>query len=83
MSVVVGKYGRIVLPKDVRDKYGVREGFRLIVTDFRGKICLVPVTTYEKPAEALYGSVKFDKPVDEPKRVAREYIRKKLLEDLE
>ena len=83
MSVVVGKYGRIVLPKAVRDKYGVREGFRLIVTDFNGQICLVPVNTYEKPTEALYGAVKLEKPVDEPTRVAREYIRKKLLDDLQ
>lgn len=82
VSVVVGKYGRIVLPKNVRDKYGVREGFRLIVTDFNGKICLVPVKTYEKPTEALYGSVKVEKPIDEPTSFAREYIRKKLVDDL-
>ena len=83
MSVVVGKYGRIVLPKEFRDKYGVREGFRLIVTDFDGRICLVPVNRYEKPTGALYGAVKVKKPIDEPKRVAREYVRKKLVEDLE
>ncbi len=77
LSVVVGKYGRIVLPKKVRDKYGVREGFKFIVTDLDGQICLVPVNRYEKPTEALYGAVKVEKPVDEPKRVAREYIRKK------
>ena len=82
MSVVVGKYGRIVLPKEVRDKYGVREGFRLIVMDFNGQICLVPVNTYEKPTEALYGAVKLEKPVDEPTRVARECIRKKLIDDV-
>ncbi|MEM2123666.1 MAG: type II toxin-antitoxin system VapC family toxin [Candidatus Bathyarchaeia archaeon] len=33
------------------------------------------------PTEALYGSVKLDKPIDEPKSMAREYIRKKLLEE--
>jgi AbrB family looped-hinge helix DNA binding protein len=83
LSVVVGKYGRIVLPKEVRDKYGVREGFRLIIMDFNGQICLVPVNTYEKPTEALYGAIELEKPVDEPTRVAREYIRKKLLDDLQ
>ncbi len=81
LSVVVGKYGRIVLPKEVREKYGVREGFRLIVRDFDGQICLVPVNTYEKPTEALFGAVKVEKPIDEPKRVAREYIRQKLFVD--
>jgi AbrB family looped-hinge helix DNA binding protein len=83
LSVVVGKYGRIVLPKEVRDKYGVQEGFRLIVTDLDGRICLVPVSTYERPTEALYGAVKFEAPVDDPKRVAREHVRKKLVADLE
>jgi AbrB family looped-hinge helix DNA binding protein len=83
LSVEVGKYGRIVLPKKIRDKYGVREGFRLIVVDFKGQICLVPVNTYEKPTKALYGDVKLEKPVDEPKRVAREYIRKKLVDDFQ
>lgn len=83
LSVVVGKYGRIVLPKEVRDRYGVREGFRLIVRDFEGQICLVPVNTYEKPTEALYGAVKVEKPIDEPKRVAREYIRKKIVADFQ
>ena len=51
--------------------------------DFNGQICLVPVNSYEKPTEALYGAVKLEKPVDEPTRVAREYIRKKLLDDLQ
>ena len=83
LSVEVGKYGRIVLPKRLREKYGVQEGFRLIVTDFRGRIVLVPVKTYEEPTEALYGCVRLEKPIEEPKRVAREYVRKKLAEDLQ
>jgi AbrB family looped-hinge helix DNA binding protein len=83
VSVEVGKYGRIILPKQLREKYGVQEGFRLIVTEFMGRICLVPVKTYEKPTEALYGCVRLEKPIDEPKRVAREYIRKKLAEDMQ
>jgi AbrB family looped-hinge helix DNA binding protein len=83
LSVKVGKYGRIVLPKQLREKYGVQEGFRLIVTEFMDRICFVPVRTYEKPTEALYGCVRLEKPVEEPKRVAREYFRKKLAEDLQ
>jgi AbrB family looped-hinge helix DNA binding protein len=83
LSVEVGKYGRVVLPKQLREKYDVQEGFRLIVFDFRGRIVLVPVKTYEKPTQALYGSVRFEKPIEEPKRVAREYIRKKLSEEVQ
>ena len=83
MSVEVGKYGRIVLPKQLRQKYGMHEGIRLIITESMEGICLVPVKTYEKPTGALFGSVKPEKPVDEPKRVAREHIRKKLTEDFQ
>jgi AbrB family looped-hinge helix DNA binding protein len=83
MSVEVGKYGRIVLPKKVRQKYGVQEGVRLLITESDGYLCLVPVKTYEKPTEALYGSISIDMPLDEPKQVAREHIRRKLLDDLQ
>ncbi len=82
MSVKAGKYGRIVLPKRLREKYGIKEGFRLIVTESMGRICLVPVKTYEKPTEALYGSLKVDKPIEEPKSFAREHIRNKLLPEV-
>ena len=80
MSVEVGKYGRIVLPKNIRDKYHVREGSRLIVRERCGEIVLIPVMKYDRPTEALYGSVRLEKPLDEPKRVAREHIRGKLTE---
>ena len=83
LSVEVGKYGRIVLPKELREKYGLQEGFRLIVIDFMGRIVLFPVKTYEKPTEALYGSVRLEKPIEEPKRVARDYVQKKLAEEVQ
>lgn len=51
--------------------------------DFRGQIVLVPVKTYEKPTEALYGSVRLEEPIEEPKHVAREYIRNKLVEEVQ
>ena len=53
----------------------------LLLQSTWGDICLVPVETYKKPTEALYGSVNPLKPIDEPKQLAREYIRKKLVED--
>jgi AbrB family looped-hinge helix DNA binding protein len=82
VSVEVGKYGRIVLPKKLRQKYGVEEGMRLIITEYMGRICLIPVKKYEKPTETMYGSVKVAEPIDDPKQVAREHIRRQLLEDL-
>ena len=82
MSVEVGKYGRIVLPKEVREKYGVGERSRLIIREREGEIVLIPVRRYEKPTEALYGSVKLERPIEEPKQVAREHVRRKLVEEM-
>ena len=82
LSVEVGKYGRIVLPKEIREKYGVGERSRLIIREREGEIVLIPVRRYERPTEALYGSVKLERPVDEPKQVAREYVRRKLVEEM-
>lgn len=81
-SVEVGKYGRIVLPKDIREKYGVSERSRLIIRERDGEIVLMPVRRYEQPTKALYGSVELERPVDEPKKVAREHLRKKLVEEM-
>jgi len=82
MSVVVGKEGRIVLPKRLRDKYGVKEGSRFILRDYGGRIVLIPVRFYDNPTEALHGSVRLEQPIEEPKEIARKRIREKLLEDI-
>jgi len=79
----IRKYGRIVLPKELRDKYEVKEGSRPIIRDYRGQIVLLLVTKYEKTTEALHGSVKVELPIEEPKEVARTQVRKKLIEELE
>jgi AbrB family looped-hinge helix DNA binding protein len=73
----------MILPKDLRDKYGVREGSRLVVTTLGEEIILIPVRNYEKPTEELYGSIRLDRPIEEPKEVARSYARRKLTEDLQ
>ena len=83
LSVVIGREGRLVLPKALREKYGVGEGSRLIVRDYGGRIVLVPVRLYKSPTEALHGSVRLRRPVEAPKEVARRHVRKRLLEDLE
>lgn len=83
MTVQVGKYGRIILPKQLRQKYGLNEGNQIIIIDHMGHICLIPIKTHEKPTKALYGSVKPQTPIDDPKHVAREHMRKKLTEDFQ
>jgi AbrB family looped-hinge helix DNA binding protein len=82
VSVEVGKYGRVILPKRVRDKYGVDEGCKLLITELEGRIVLVPVRVYDHPTEALYGSVKPSEPIEDPKSFGREYMRKKLAGDI-
>jgi len=81
IDVVVGKEGRVVLPKKIRDKYGVREGDRIIVREFGPQILLIPVDRYDKPTKALHGSVKSRKRIDEPKEFARRYMRRKIKEE--
>ncbi len=79
-DIMVGKEGRLVLPKKIRDKYGVKEGDRILVREFGSQILLIPVDRYDKPTKALHGSLK-TKRIDEPKEVARKYIRRKLAEE--
>ncbi|MGH9910438.1 MAG: AbrB/MazE/SpoVT family DNA-binding domain-containing protein [Nitrososphaerales archaeon] len=80
-DIVVGKEGRLVLPKKIRDRYGVKEGDRILVREFGSQILLIPVDRYDKPTKALHGSVRARKIIDEPKDVARKYIRRKLAEE--
>jgi len=77
----VGREGRIVLPKAVREKYKVEEGSRLILREYRDQIVLIPISTHQKPTEALHASIKTGRPVDKPKEKAREHIRRKLMEE--
>jgi AbrB family looped-hinge helix DNA binding protein len=79
----VGKYGRIVLPKDVRERYGVTESTRFIIREREGEIVLIPVRRYKNPTQALFGSIAVEAPIDDPKKVAREHQRKRLIEEHE
>jgi AbrB family looped-hinge helix DNA binding protein len=80
-TVEVGKHGRITLPKELRQRHSIRENTRLIVRERGNQIILIPVKHYENPTDALYGSVKFTHPVDDPKAVARAHVRKQSLEE--
>ena len=80
-DVKVRKAGSLVLTKRILEKYGIKEGDRIIVREFGSQIVLTPVTRYDKPTKALHGSVKTEKRIDEPKEAARKYLRKKLTEE--
>ena len=76
MNVVVDKSGRMVLPKETRDKYGLIANSRLIIRENQGSITLIPVKKYDQPVQSLYGSIQLDAPIAGPKTVAREHARK-------
>lgn len=81
VTVEIGKYGRIVLPKDIRNRYKLDDNSRLIIRERQGEIVLIPVKRYKNPTEAFYGSVKPDQPIDDPKEYARRHLAKKMRED--
>ncbi len=80
MHVEVGKEGRIVLPKEIREKKEIDEKTRIIVRERQGEIVLIPVKRYTKPTQSLLGSINLIAPIDDPKRLAREHAAKKTLD---
>ena len=82
MHVEVGKEGRIVLPKEIREKKQIEEKTRIIVRERQGEIVLIPIKRYPKPTQSLLGSIKVTEPVDDPKRLAREHAARKASEGI-
>ncbi|MCX6655608.1 MAG: AbrB/MazE/SpoVT family DNA-binding domain-containing protein [Candidatus Bathyarchaeota archaeon] len=83
MFVEVGKEGRIVLPKDIRDRNEIEEKTRVIVRERIGEIVLIPVKRYAKPTDALQGSLSLDEPLEDPKELARKHAREKAIQRLD
>jgi AbrB family looped-hinge helix DNA binding protein len=75
-TVEVGRSGRIVLPKEIREKYDINENSRLIIRQRQGEIILIPVKKCKNPTEALSGSIKLDEPIDEPWEVVKGHLKK-------
>lgn len=78
-EIKVSQGGRIVIPKEIREKLGIKEGDKIFI-DMRGReIVLRPKNIIESPIDKLYGSVKV-RPESSPKKVAREWMKKKIEE---
>jgi len=71
--------GRLTIPKDWRERYGLVEGSRVRIRAFSDRIEI------EVPAKlsSLYGLAGADEPCDDPKRKAREHVREMLRRELE
>ena len=62
MSIVkVSKKGWVVIPRDIRQRHGIRPGDRVHVIDFGGRIAIIPAA--EDPIAAGYGMLKGGPPM--------------------
>jgi AbrB family looped-hinge helix DNA binding protein len=52
-TATVSTKGWVVIPKDLRDKYGLRKGTRVQVVEYNQALAIVPLP--DDPAEALHG----------------------------
>ena len=52
-TATVSTKGWVVIPKELRDKYGLRKGARLQVVEYDRTLALIPLP--DDPAEALHG----------------------------
>lgn len=70
----------MVIPKDVREMFGLEIGEEIVVEVEGRKIVLRPKKMVEDPVEKLYGSIKV-KPEVSPKKVAREWATKRVMKE--
>jgi len=66
--------GRVTIPKSLRERYGLEEG---TVVRFRAKKDKIEIEPPKKLTD-LAGLLRDGTPCDDPKRVAREYMRSQL-----
>lgn len=59
----VTQKGQIVIPQELREKYGIRPNSKVIVTEIDDHIAVLPVA--EDPLKAGRGLLKFTRPVAE------------------
>ncbi len=76
-TATVSPKGWVVIPKDLRKKYGLEKGRRVQVVEYAQSLVLVPLS--DDPVAALYGMLK-----DEPSLTAEllaEHARELAQED--
>ena len=59
-TVTVNDRGQIVIPKDARDKFGIKGGTRLIVAADEKGIALIPVETFESGLKKIMAYAHID-----------------------
>jgi AbrB family looped-hinge helix DNA binding protein len=66
--------GRVTIPKNLRDKYGLVEGTKVRIKDDEDRLVIEIPTKLT----SLFGLTPTQSPSDNPKQDAREHIRKSL-----
>ncbi len=56
-TVTVSEKGWVVIPKDIRDRHGIRKGDKVHVLDVAGRIIIVPASKGD-PVDAAYGMLR-------------------------
>jgi AbrB family looped-hinge helix DNA binding protein len=70
----VSEGGRIVIPKEIRDRFGIEEKEEIRIEIEGKRIVLIPEGIEDDPVGKLYGSVRGE-PEDNPKEAARKWAR--------
>ena len=71
--------GRLTIPKEIREKFGLVEGTVVKITTRDGIIEIEPPARLSN----LLGLVKTDSPSDDPKGLAREHLKSRLSKEVE
>ncbi|RLG60094.1 MAG: AbrB/MazE/SpoVT family DNA-binding domain-containing protein [Candidatus Hydrothermarchaeota archaeon] len=72
--VKLSSKGQIVIPADIRKKYGLRPGSRVEIFDMEGQIVLCSIP--EDPIEAAHGFLSSRRSISEMLKEAREEEKK-------
>lgn len=56
-TVTVSEKGWVVIPKEIRDRHGIKKGDKVHVLDIAGRIIIVPASKGD-PVEAAYGMLR-------------------------
>ena len=71
--------GRVTIPKSLRDRFGLNEGTIVKISANDDLIIIEP----PKRLVSLGGLIETETPSDDPKAVAREFMKKKLVDEIE
>jgi AbrB family looped-hinge helix DNA binding protein len=57
-TAIVSSKGWVVIPKDLREKYGLNQGTQVQVVDYGDALALIPIP--DDPVDALHGMLEHE-----------------------